>query len=219
MQRKERTGAVLKEEILKQARFEKFSDGLIPAIVQDHRTRRVLMLGYMSRESLEKTLQTALVTFYSRSRNTLWTKGETSGNVLHLRDVKLDCDSDALLVLAEPAGPVCHTGEETCFFEENTPGEKDPVLFLTYLQQVIQDRKEHPVSSSYTNALFEKGVKKISQKVGEESVELILEAMDENRDLFLGETADLLYHLLVLLVHKECTLEEVMTVLKERHGK
>ncbi len=207
------------DEIKEKAQFEKYPDGLIPAVVQDSLTRRVLMLGYMSRESLEKTLSTGLVTFYSRSRKELWTKGETSGNVLRLRDIKLDCDSDALLVQAVPAGPVCHTGEDTCFFEKNSPDQKDPVLFLSYLQRVIQDRKAHPVESSYTNKLFESGVQKISQKVGEEAVELILDAMDDNRELFHGEAADLLYHIIVLLVQKDSTLEDVMKVLEERHGK
>lgn len=202
-----------------EAQFSKYPDGLIPAIIQDAVTRRVLMLGYMSRESLQKTRETGLVTFYSRSRNTLWTKGETSGNVLHLRDIRLDCDKDAFLVKAVPAGPVCHTGEDTCFSEENSHDGLDSLSFLSYLQDVIRDRKEHPNSSSYTCRLFSKGINAIAQKVGEEAVELIIEAKDVDENLFLQEAADLIYHLTVLLVQKGCSLEDVMKVLKERHSR
>ena len=205
----------LKEQI----DFDKYPDKLVPAIIQDARTNKVLMLGYMSRASLEKTLETGLVTFFSRSRKELWTKGETSGNVLTLRDIHLDCDGDALLVRAVPAGPVCHTGKDTCFSEENDPKSLVALEFLAYLQRVIEDRKAHPSSSSYTNKLFEKGVNKIAQKVGEEAVELIIEAKDDNRDLFLGEAADLIYHLIVLLVHKGYQLEDVLEVLKGRHSR
>ena len=205
--------------LLDQIDFAKYPDNLVPAIIQDALTDKVLMLGYMSRESLEKTLASGLVTFYSRSRQELWTKGETSGNVLRLREMTPDCDQDALLVRAVPAGPVCHTGADTCFSETNTPGEQDPMEFLLYLQQVIEDRKANPSSSSYTNKLFEKGINKIAQKVGEEAVELVIEAKDEHRELFLGEAADLIYHLLVLLVHKGYRLQDVMDVLKKRHSR
>jgi len=205
------------EQILQQADFSKYPDGLMPAIVQDARTRTVLMLGFMSRESLERTVSTKLVTFYSRSRKELWTKGETSGNVLHLQNILIDCDADTLLVQARPAGPVCHTGSDTCFAEDNTDAD-DSVGFLSHLQSVIQHRKEHPTAASYTAKLFDKGMNKIAQKVGEEAVELIIEAKDEdNRDLFLGEAADLLYHMIVLLVQKGCTLQDVMEVLESRH--
>ncbi len=204
-------------DITRQAQFSKYPDNLIPAVIQDAVTNKVLMLGYMSRESLKKTIKTGLVTFYSRSRSELWTKGETSGNVLKLRDILLDCDSDAFLVKAVPAGPVCHTGQDTCFNEENNPKIQDPMQFLTYLQDVVQDRKDNPSKSSYTNKLFDKGVNAVAQKVGEEAVELIIEAKDDNRELFLGEAADLLYHLIVLLVFKGYSLQDVMEVLQERH--
>ncbi len=205
------------EQILQQADFSKYPDGLIPAVVQDARTKNVLMLGFMSRESLEQTVSSKLVTFYSRSRKALWTKGETSGNVLHLQNIRIDCDADTLLVQVHPAGPVCHTGTDTCFAEENIDAS-DSVWFLSYLQSVIQQRKDTPTSSSYTAKLFDKGMNTIAQKVGEEAVELIIEAKDEdNRDLFLGEAADLLYHVIVLLIQKGCTLQDVMEVLKDRH--
>ncbi len=196
-----------------------FSKGLVPAVVQDAVTMKVLMVAYMNEESLAKTLETKLVTFYSRSRETLWTKGETSGNVLNLRDIKVDCDGDTLLVTAVPAGPVCHLGDDTCFAEVNDPKAHEGIEFLAYLEGVIRDRKENPVEGSYTNHLFNKGVNKIAQKVGEEAVELVIEAKDDNKDLFLGEAADLVYHYLVLLAQKGYTLEEVLGVLKERHSR
>lgn len=199
--------------------FSKDPGGLVPAVVQDAVTRRVLMLGYMNRESLEKTLDLGLVTFYSRSRNELWTKGETSGNYLKLRDIIADCDQDTLLVEAVPVGPVCHTGSDTCFDEVNDPSLMEGLDFLGYLQGVVQDRKKNPREESYTNKLFAKGVNKIAQKVGEEAVELVIEAKDENKDLFMGEAADLIYHITVLLADKGYTWEEVLAVLKERHSR
>ena len=195
------------------------SKGLVPAVVQDAVTGKVLMLGYMNEESYRLTLEKGLVTFYSRSRKTLWTKGETSGNYLQLRDILIDCDGDTLLVKAVPSGPVCHTGKDTCFGEENDPQSASSTDFLAYLEGVIRDRKEHPQEGSYTNRLFSKGINKIAQKVGEEAVELIIEAKDDDKELFLGEAADLMYHLLVLLTEKGCTLSEVTDVLKSRHSR
>ena len=194
-------------------------NGLVPAVVQDAVTGKVLMLGYMNEESYRLTLEKGLVTFYSRSRKTLWTKGETSGNYLQLRDILIDCDGDTLLVKAVPSGPVCHTGKDTCFGEENDPQSASSTDFLAYLEGVIRDRKEHPQEGSYTNRLFSKGINKIAQKVGEETVELIIEAKDDDKDLFLGEAADLMYHFLVLLTEKGCTLSEVTDVLKSRHSR
>jgi phosphoribosyl-ATP pyrophosphohydrolase/phosphoribosyl-AMP cyclohydrolase len=199
--------------------FSKNPDGLVPAIVQDAVTRKVLMLGYMNEQSLKMTLSGKRVTFYSRSRQKLWTKGETSGNYLDLREVKVDCDGDTLLVSAIPAGPVCHLGDDTCFAEDNDPLTHEGLDFLAYLEQVIQERRDFPVDGSYTNLLFSKGVNKIAQKVGEEAVELVIEAKDDHKRLFLGEAADLVYHVLVLLAHKGYTLEEVLEVLKSRHSR
>lgn len=198
--------------------FEKMG-GLVPAIVQDAVTRRVLMLGYMNEEALKVTRDRGLVTFWSRTRQTLWTKGETSGNYLEVRDIIEDCDNDTLLIKAIPTGPVCHTGKDTCFDEINNPEEVSSPEFLFYLQEVIQDRREFPLEGSYTNHLFSRGLNKIAQKVGEEAVELIIEAKDDNKNLFLGEAADLIYHFLVLLTQKEIGLEEVIDVLKVRHSR
>ncbi|NMA22377.1 MAG: bifunctional phosphoribosyl-AMP cyclohydrolase/phosphoribosyl-ATP diphosphatase HisIE [Spirochaetales bacterium] len=198
--------------------FEKLG-GLVPAIVQDATTRRVLMLGYMNEEALEQTRDRGLVTFYSRSRQKLWTKGETSGNYLEVREILEDCDHDTLLIKAVPTGPVCHTGADTCFSEVNDPEELNETEFLFYLQQVIQDRRDFPQEGSYTNHLFSRGINKIGQKVGEEAVELIIEAMDDNKSLFLGEAADLMYHFLVLLTQKNVQLSEVVDVLKGRHSR
>lgn len=198
--------------------FEK-GNGLVPAVVQDATTRRVLMLGYMNEEAFRITQERGLVTFYSRSRNTLWTKGETSGNYLTVRDIIVDCDHDTLLIKAIPSGPVCHTGNDTCFDEENDPEHMTSSEFLNYLEEVIIDRREHPIEGSYTNHLFSRGINKIAQKVGEEAVELVIEAMDDNKQLFLGEAADLMYHFLVLLAQKNIKLEEVMGVLKGRHSR
>jgi len=199
--------------------FSKDPNNLVPAVVQDAVTKKVLMVGYMNEEALQKTLDTKLVTFYSRSRKKLWTKGETSGNILDLRDIKVDCDGDTLLVEAIPEGPVCHTGDDTCFSEVNDPKQHEGIDFLSYLEDVIQDRKKNPTAGSYTNHLFDKGINRIAQKVGEEAVELVIEAKDDNKDLFLGEAADLIYHYLVLLTYKECTFEDVLAVLKSRHSR
>ncbi len=187
-------------------------DGLLPVIVQDDQTSQVLMLGYMNREALEKTLEEKVVTFFSRSKQRLWTKGETSGNFLHFKSVKADCDRDTLLLRVNPVGPVCHTGSDTCFDEKNVDGN-----FLFQLQSVIQDRKKNPSEASYTSKLFQRGINKVAQKVGEEAVELVIEAKDDNEALFLNEAADLMYHLLVLLAAKDHKLEEVIEVLEKRH--
>ncbi len=188
------------------------SGGIIPVVIQDNDTNKVLMLGYMNMEAYEKTLQEGYVHFYSRSREKLWKKGETSGNFLEVKEIKTDCDNDSLLVKVRPYGNVCHTGSYSCFNESSQKPS-----FLYALQEVIQDRKEKMPGDSYTTSLFSKGVNKIAQKVGEEAVELIIEAKDNNRELFLNETADLLYHLLVLITQKGYTLEEAEEVLKERH--
>jgi len=188
------------------------TDGLVPAIVQDSQTREVLMLGYMNQESLEKTLAEGVVTFFSRSKGRLWTKGETSGNFLHLEEIKKDCDQDTLLLRVRPVGPVCHTGSDTCFAEDNRPSD-----FLHYLESVIQQRRDQPQEGSYTASLFQRGINKVAQKVGEEAVELVIEAKDDNRDLFLNEAADLMYHYLVLLAAKGFELEDVLAVLRSRH--
>ncbi len=195
--------------------FSKSPDGLVPAIVQDAITRKVLMLGYMNQEALDKTLAEKKVTFFSRSKNRLWTKGEESGNFLQLVSAEVDCDQDTLLLKANPAGPVCHTGADTCWNEVN----EDDGNFLNRLEQVIRQRKDNPTEKSYTASLFAKGINKVAQKVGEEAVELVIEAKDDNRDLFLGEAADLLFHYLILLQAKGFTLEDVTTILKERHKK
>ncbi|NCC65702.1 MAG: bifunctional phosphoribosyl-AMP cyclohydrolase/phosphoribosyl-ATP diphosphatase HisIE [Spirochaetia bacterium] len=198
--------------------FEK-QGGLIPAIIQDAVTRQVLMLGYMNEEALKLTRDRNLVTFYSRSRQTLWTKGETSGNYLEVREIIEDCDNDTLLIKAVPTGPVCHTGSDTCFAEVNDPEQIGASEFLFYLEQVIHDRRDFPQAGSYTNHLFSRGLNKIAQKVGEEAVELIIESKDENKNLFLGEAADLMYHFLVLLAQKNIELSEVVDVLKGRHSR
>jgi phosphoribosyl-ATP pyrophosphohydrolase/phosphoribosyl-AMP cyclohydrolase len=196
-----------------QADFEK-GEGLIPTIIQDADTQKVLMLGYMNEEALQKTQQEGRVTFYSRSKQRLWTKGESSGNYLEVKDIRIDCDDDTLLIKVNPAGPVCHTGADTCFSEKNKGS-----AFLHQLESVIIDRKLNPDESSYTSSLFKKGINKIAQKVGEEAVEIVIEAKDDNKDLFLGEAADLLYHYLVLLAAKDIKLDEVLDLLKGRHQK
>lgn len=193
-------------------RFDKL-DGIVPCIVQDADTHKVLMLGFMTREALQKTLSEKRVTFYSRSKQRLWTKGESSGHYLELTDIRSDCDSDTLLVKAKPMGPVCHTGADTCFSEENTRQG------LNFLERIIADRKANPVAGSYTNSLLDAGINKIAQKVGEEAVELVIESKDNNRELFLGESADLIYHFLVLLAAKNVSLAEVVEVLTKRHTK
>jgi phosphoribosyl-ATP pyrophosphohydrolase/phosphoribosyl-AMP cyclohydrolase len=192
--------------------FNKY-DGLVPAIVQDHITNRVLMLGFMNEAAFNKTLDTNLVTFYSRSKKALWTKGETSGNYLHVKEILEDCDSDTILIKADPEGPVCHTGTDTCFNEKNKAG----IEFINHLAEVIRDRKMNPSSKSYTSSLFEQGINKIAQKVGEEAVELVIEGKDNNRSLFLNEAADLLFHFLVLLEAKGIDISEVIEVLQGRH--
>ncbi len=193
--------------------------GLVPAVVQDAVTRKVLMLGYMNEEAYRLTLDRGLVTFFSRSRNRIWTKGETSGNFLQVREILADCDGDTLLVKAIPSGPVCHTGADTCFGEENQPSEISSPEFLFYLESVIRDRRTNPIEGSYTNHLFSRGLNKIAQKVGEEAVELVIASKDDDKDLFLGEAADLIYHFLVLLAQKDTALAEVINVLKDRHSR
>lgn len=192
--------------------FDK-SGGLLPAVVQDAVTRKVLMVGYMNREAYKKTQSEGVVTFFSRSKGRLWTKGETSGNFLKVKEIIADCDGDTLLIKAQPVGPVCHTGADTCFNEQNI----GKATFLNHLQQVIRDRKENPTEQSYTATLFAKGVNKIAQKVGEEAVELVIEAKDTNDELFRNEAADLLFHYLVLLEYKNVELDEVIAVLQSRH--
>lgn len=190
-------------------------NGLVPAIVQDALTGKILMQGYMNEEALEKTKETGMVTFFSRSKNRLWTKGETSGNFMELVSILVDCDGDAFLIKANPKGPVCHTGADTCFAEIN--GSKTG--FIDQLIEIIKDRKNNPSEKSYTASLFAKGINKIAQKVGEEAVEIVIEAKDDNKELFLGEAADLLFHYLILIEAKGYELDEVMEVLIERNQK
>ena len=200
---------------IKTVDFKKVN-GLVPAIIQDADTMKVLMMGYMNEEALEKTCNEGIVTFFSRTKNRLWTKGETSHNFLHAVSIKVDCDGDTLLIQTYPVGPACHTGAGTCWQEDNNFKEAN---FLKHLEQVIQARKlEDPsLSKSYTNSLFAKGINKVAQKVGEEAIELVIEAKDDNKELFMGEAADLLYHYLVLLAAKDYTLDEVLEVLRKRH--
>lgn len=190
--------------------FDKYMDGLVPAIVQDHLTGTVLMLGYMNEEAWVKTLETEMVTFYSRSKSRLWTKGETSGHVLRVKKIFADCDKDCLLILAEPNGPVCHTGSRTCFGEEGSS-------FLIHLENTIDDRIRNPDAQSYTSALFARGLSGVAQKVGEEAVELVIESILNDDEKFLNEAADLLYHFLVLLRCKGMNLKHVLSVLEKRH--
>jgi len=192
--------------------FSKHTNGLVPAIVQDAQTKSVLMLGYMNADAVAKTEATQQVTFYSRSKNRLWTKGEDSGNVLELVSIKADCDLDALLVKARPKGPTCHTGSDTCWNEENTPSYG----FLSVLEATITDRKNNPTDKSYVASLFAKGINKIAQKIGEEAVETVIEAKDNDKELFLSESADLLFHLLILLQAKGFSLHDVVEILKNR---
>lgn len=188
-------------------------EGLIPVVVQDVFTGKVLMLGYMNEAALAQTVASGRVTFFSRSKNRLWTKGETSGNFLELVSMQEDCDGDAILVKAKPLGPVCHTGADTCFAEDNN----SQTAFIDQLRGIIKERKSNPTEASYTSSLFTKGINKLAQKVGEEAVELVIEAKDDNKELFLGEAADLLFHYLVLLEAKGYELDEVVEVLKQRH--
>jgi phosphoribosyl-ATP pyrophosphohydrolase/phosphoribosyl-AMP cyclohydrolase len=188
-------------------------NGLVPVVIQDNNTLQVLMVGYMNEEALEKTGKEKKVTFFSRSKNRLWTKGETSGNFLFVEEILSDCDNDSILIKVKPAGPVCHTGNTACFGEETAKG------FIYKLEQVINQRIENDTKDSYTNNLYKKGTNKVAQKVGEEAVELIIEAKDNNIELFKNEAADLLYHLLILFKAKGVNLQSIEEVLKKRHKK
>ena len=193
--------------------FDK-AGGLIPAVIQDAATEKVLMVGFMNEEAYQKTTDSKLVTLYSRTRNRLWTKGEESGNFLDVVAILTDCDNDTLLIKANPRGPVCHTGSETCFGEDN---RRDGMYFLDYLQNFITVRRKEMPEGSYTTKLFESGINKIAQKVGEEAVELVIEAKDQNDELFLNEAADLMYHFIVLLTARGYSLKDVAKVLNVRH--
>jgi phosphoribosyl-ATP pyrophosphohydrolase/phosphoribosyl-AMP cyclohydrolase len=194
--------------------YAKYRDGLVPAIVQDYQTGKVLMLGFMNQEALNKSLEISKLTFFSRSKNRLWTKGEKSGNFLILKEIKVDCDGDSLLVYVKPTGPVCHTGADTCFNEVNAASG-----FLDNLGVIIRNRKNDPEENSYVSGLFKKGINKIAQKVGEEAVELVIEAKDPDDTLFLNEAADLLFHYLILLEARGYNLKDVTNVLENRHNK
>ena len=186
-------------------------NGLVPAIIQDNNTLQVLMIGFMNEEAFRLTTAEGKVTFFSRTKNRLWTKGETSGNFLYVKDIKQDCDNDALLIKVDPSGPVCHTGNKSCFNDETGKG------FIYELENIVNQRIDQNTENSYTNRLFRKGINKVAQKVGEEAVELVIEAIDDNSELFKNEAADLLYHLLVLLKTKNITFTEIEEVLKTRH--
>ncbi|WP_109853039.1 bifunctional phosphoribosyl-AMP cyclohydrolase/phosphoribosyl-ATP diphosphatase HisIE [Aquimarina sp. AU58] len=193
--------------------FNKNNDGLVPAIIQDAITKNVLMLGYMNQEAYNTTVETKKVTFFSRTKNRLWTKGEESGNILNLVDIKNDCDNDSLLITVNPIGPTCHKGSDTCWNEDN----KQSYGFLSELEDVIRNRKENQNdSTSYVASLFRKGINKVAQKVGEEAVEVVIEAKDDNEELFLNESADLLFHYLILLQAKGYELKDIVKVLKSR---
>jgi phosphoribosyl-AMP cyclohydrolase / phosphoribosyl-ATP pyrophosphohydrolase len=194
--------------------FSKYHDGLLPAIIQDYKTSKVLMLGFMNEAAFVQTESSGKVTFYSRSKQRLWTKGEESGNFLMVKQVLLDCDHDTLLIKAEPLGPTCHTGADTCWSEKNHSDD-----FLYYLQDIIDLRRKSNDETSYVKQLFGKGINKIAQKVGEEATEVIIEAKDNNEELFLNEAADLLFHFMVLLRAKGVSLQDVTYVLKQRHSK
>jgi len=194
--------------------FEKYTDGLVPAVVQDYMTHKILMLGFMNAEAVDKTMELQKVTFFSRSKQRLWTKGEESGHFLHLKSIAVDCDNDTLLIKALPEGPTCHTGADTCWNEKNHADH-----FLTYLEQIIELRKKGNPDESYVARMFAKGLNKIAQKVGEEAVEMVIEAKDDNADLFLNESADLLFHYLLLLNAKGHNLAEVLQILQSRHAK
>ncbi len=193
--------------------FSKYTDQLVPAIIQDDRSGKVLMLGFMNEEAFDKTIQEQRVTFFSRSKQRLWTKGETSGHFLDVKTIALDCDNDTILIKAIPSGPVCHTGADTCFNESN------PSFSIEQLEKVIAERKNNPTENSYTASLFKKGVNKVAQKVGEEAVELVIESKDDDKEKFVGEAADLLFHYLVLIQLKNYELKDVIKVLAERHRK
>ena len=194
--------------------FEK-SGGLVPAIIQDAHTKNVLMLGFMNKEAYAKTMETGKVTFWSRSRNCLWTKGETSGHFLHLVDIKNDCDNDTLLVRVNPVGPVCHKGTDTCWAEDNV---YEPINFLSELQKFIDKRKEEMPEKSYTTALFKKGTKRIAQKVGEEALETVIEAVSGTDESLVYEASDMIYHLLVLLSDKGLSIDDIALELLKRHN-
>jgi phosphoribosyl-ATP pyrophosphohydrolase/phosphoribosyl-AMP cyclohydrolase len=194
--------------------FSKYTDGLVPAIIQDDITGKVLMLGFMNEEALAKTQELNKVTFFSRRKNRLWTKGEESGNFLLLKSISSDCDEDSLLIKVNPVGPVCHTGADTCWGEKNSNSN-----FLFQLEQIIVDRKNNPSEKSYTSSLFEKGINKIAQKVGEEAIELVIESKDNDANLFKNEAADLLFHYLILLQAKGHSLSEIQDILISRHKK
>ena len=191
--------------------FTKYTDGLLPVIVQDYITNKVLMLGFMNEAAFEQTQKESKVTFFSRSKQRLWTKGETSGNFLLVKEILIDCDNDTLLIKAEATGPVCHSGADTCFNEVNNS------FSLQKLENIIADRKNNPNEISYTSSLFSKGINKIAQKVGEEAVELVIESKDDDKEKFLNEAADLLFHYLVLLQAKNYSLKDVEAILSERH--
>lgn len=192
--------------------FEKMN-GLVPAIIQDAKTMKVLMLGFMNEEAYNKTVETGKVTFFSRTRNTLWTKGETSGNFLHVVSIKNDCDNDTLLIQANPDGPVCHTGADTCWNEKND----NPILFLTELQRFIEKRYEEQPEGSYTTSLFKDGCHRMAQKVGEEALEAVIEAVAENNERLIYEASDMIYHLIVLLTSKGLSIEDLAKELQVRH--
>jgi phosphoribosyl-ATP pyrophosphohydrolase/phosphoribosyl-AMP cyclohydrolase len=194
--------------------FTKFPDGLVPAIIQDQHTSKVLMLGYMNKESFDATMDSTRITFYSRSKQRLWTKGEESGNFLELKSVSLDCDQDALLFKVNPLGPVCHTGADTCWDEKNHSDD-----FLKYLEDIIELRKNGSDENSYVKSLLARGINKVAQKVGEEAVELVIEAKDQDNDKFINEAADLMFHYLLLLNTKGFSLQDVKDTLKKRHSK
>lgn len=186
-------------------------NGLVPVVIQDYNTLQVLMMGYMNEEAFKKTQDDGKVTFFSRSKNRLWTKGETSGNFLIVKEITIDCDNDTLLIKVNPAGPVCHSGSKSCF------GEETPKGFIYELEQIVNQRIDDDIQDSYTNKIFRKGINKVAQKVGEEAVELVIESKDDNPDLFKNEAADLLYHLLILLKAKGTELSEIEEVLLKRH--
>ncbi len=196
---------------MEQIDFSK-GNGLVPVVIQDNNTLQVLMVGYMNEEAFNKTMDEKKVTFFSRSKNRLWTKGETSGNFLYVKEILADCDNDSILIKADPAGPTCHTGSTSCFSEETPKG------FLYKLESIINQRIDSNEEGSYTNKLFKKGINKVAQKVGEEAVELVIESKDENIDLFRNEAADLLYHFLILLKAKDTELKDIEDVLKKRHA-
>jgi phosphoribosyl-AMP cyclohydrolase / phosphoribosyl-ATP pyrophosphohydrolase len=194
--------------------FSKYTDGLLPVIIQDQMTQKVLMLGFMNEAALQKTKEESRVVFYSRSKQRLWMKGESSQNYLHVKSMQLDCDADTLLIQVKPDGPVCHTGQDTCFGEKNAP-----IDFIEQLESIIHERRIGNNEKSYVKSLFDKGINKIAQKVGEEAIEVVIEAKDNNDELFLNESADLFFHYLILLQAKGYKMADVLTVLEERHAK